>query len=136
MVFTLNFWTLVCYALGHEFQPRWQQTIFRTQAQHLCFIHDAIWFVWFDTFICLLNLSCELWNRKLKLKEIYLKKSSSRYSTPLCSTISPLKWGHISEWERDDDSNWNLKQQNLCNQVFPTLPIGCQNKTYFLLFLF
>ena len=29
--------------------PLWWQTIFRTQAQHLCFIHDSIWFIWFDT---------------------------------------------------------------------------------------
>ena len=36
-----------------------------------CFIHDSIWFVWFDTIICLSNLSCELWSRKLKIKEIY-----------------------------------------------------------------
>ena len=71
MVFTLNFWTSVRYALGHEFEPRWRQTLFRTQAQHLCFIHNS---VWFDTIICLSNLSCELWSRKLKIKEIYFKK--------------------------------------------------------------
>ena len=58
-----------------EFEPRWWQTLFWTQAQHLCFIHDSIWFVWFDTIICLSNLSCELWNRKLEIKEIYFKKS-------------------------------------------------------------
>ena len=73
VVFTLNFWTSVRYALGREFKPRWRQTLFRTQAQHLCFIHDSIWFVWFDTIICLSNLSCELWSRKLK-KKIFLKK--------------------------------------------------------------
>ena len=64
----------LCHALGCEFKPWWWQTLFRTQAQHLCFIHDSIWFIWFDTIICLSNLSCELWNRKLKIKEIYLKK--------------------------------------------------------------
>ena len=74
VVFTLEFWTLVCYALGREFEPWWCQTLFRTQAQHLCFIHNSVWFVWFDTIICLSNLSCELWSRKLKIKEIYLKK--------------------------------------------------------------
>ena len=31
------------------------------------------WFIWFDTIICLSNSSCELWNRKLKIKEIHLK---------------------------------------------------------------
>ena len=56
------------HALGHELQPWWQQTLFRAPAQHLCFIHDSIWFIWFDTIICLSNLSCELWNRKLKIK--------------------------------------------------------------------
>ena len=63
------------HALGHEFEPWWQQTLYRTQAQHLCFIHDSIWFIWFDTIICLSNLSCEVWNRKLKIKEIYLIKT-------------------------------------------------------------
>ena len=29
------------------------------------------WFIWFDTIICLSNLSCELWNRK---KRKYFKK--------------------------------------------------------------
>ena len=29
----------------------------------------------FDTIICLSNLSCELWNRKLKIIEIYLNKN-------------------------------------------------------------
>ena len=57
------------HALGCEFEPWWQQTLFQTQAQHLCFLHDYIWFIWFDTIICLANLSCELWNRKLKIKE-------------------------------------------------------------------
>ena len=37
-------------------------------AQHLHFLHDSIWFIWFETIICLSNLSCELWNRKLKIK--------------------------------------------------------------------
>ena len=59
------------FALGCEFKPQWRQTLFRTQAQHLCFLHDSIWFIWFDTIICLSNLLCELWNRKLKIKEIY-----------------------------------------------------------------
>ena len=66
------------HALDHEFEPRWQLTLFWTQAQHLRFIHDSIWFVWFDTIICMSNLSWELWNRKLKIKEIYFKKTSKR----------------------------------------------------------
>ena len=51
-----------------------------------CFIHDSIWFVWFDTIICLSNLSCELWNRKLKIKEIYFKK---KYLMVSCEDRSP-----------------------------------------------
>ena len=69
----LNIGTLR-HALGHEFEPHWWQTLFWTQAQHLCFLHDSIWFIWFDTIICLSNLSCELWNRKLKINKIYFKK--------------------------------------------------------------
>ena len=84
VVFTLDYWTTVHCALGREFEPRWRQTLFRTHAQHLCFIHNSVWFVWFDTIICLSNLSCELWSRKLKIKEIYLKKNLSLYS-----------WSHV-----------------------------------------
>ena len=62
----------LCHALGCELKPWWQQTLFRTQAQHLHFLHDSIWFIWFDTIMS--NLSCELWNRKLKIKEIYFLK--------------------------------------------------------------
>ena len=54
------------HVLGCEFEPWWWQTLFRTQAQHLCFLHDSISFIWFDTVICLSNLSCELWNKKWK----------------------------------------------------------------------
>ena len=51
----------------------WWQTLLQTQAQHLHFLHDSIWFIWFDTIICLPNLSCELWNRKLKIKKLFKK---------------------------------------------------------------
>ena len=30
---------------------------------------DSIWFSWFDIIICLSNLSCDLWNRKLKINK-------------------------------------------------------------------
>ena len=69
----LNIITLY-YALGREFKPQWQQTLFQTQALHLCFLHDSIWFIWFDTIICLSNLSYELWNRKLKKTKFIFKK--------------------------------------------------------------
>ena len=61
--------------LGLEFTPRWWQTLYLTQAQHLLFCHD---FICFDTIICLSNLSCELWNRKLKRNKIsfYFQKHS------------------------------------------------------------
>ena len=77
----------LCHALGREFKPRWRQTLFWTQAQHLCFIHDYIWFIWFDTIIYLSNLSSELWNRKLKIKEIYFKKNRSIWSHCSLNTI-------------------------------------------------
>ena len=69
------------HALGHEFEPWWRQTLFRTQAQHRRFLHDSIWFIWLDTIIWLSNLSCELWNRKLKTKEIYFKKIIKKSET-------------------------------------------------------
>ena len=83
------------HALGHEFKPWWWQTLFWTQAQHLRFIHDSIWFIWFDTNICLLNLSCEFWNRKLKIKEIYFKKIQP--SDPYPFNIDLLQLDLISD---------------------------------------
>ena len=68
---------LVCCAvpMDHEFEPQWWQTLFWTQAQHLCFLHDSIWFIWFEINICLSNLSCELSNKKLKINKYIFKKS-------------------------------------------------------------
>ena len=67
----LNSWvaliiSILRHGLGREFKPWWQQTLFQTQAQHLHFIHDSIWFIWLDTFICQSNLSCELWTENWK----------------------------------------------------------------------
>ena len=44
-------WISVHWAMpwGCEFEPQWWQTLFWTQAQHLHFFHDSIWFIWFDT---------------------------------------------------------------------------------------
>ena len=61
------------HTLGHEFGPRWQQTLYWTQAEHLCFFHDSIWFIWLNTIFCVSNLSCELWNRKLKINYFFKK---------------------------------------------------------------
>ena len=65
----------LCHALGHEFASWWWQTRYQTQAQHFTVFHDSIWLIWFVIIFCLLNLSCELWRRKLKTNEIYFKKS-------------------------------------------------------------
>ena len=62
----------LCHALGREFEPQWWQTLYWAQA-HLQFFHDSIWFIWFDTIICLSNLSRELRNRKLT---IFFKKTT------------------------------------------------------------
>ena len=61
------------YTLGHEFTPQRQQILYQTQAQHLHFFHNSIWFIWFDTIICLSFFSFELWNRKLKMNKIWLR---------------------------------------------------------------
>ena len=80
------------HALGCEFKPWWRQTLFGTQAQHLCFLHYIIWLIWFDTIICLSNLSCELWNRKMIIN-IFFKKMNGfikgRYKW-LCSISAPF----------------------------------------------
>ena len=43
-------------------------------SRHNIYAFFIILFGLFDTFICLSKLSCELWNRKLKINEIYLKR--------------------------------------------------------------
>ena len=62
----------LCHALGHEFELWWQQTLFWTQAQYLHFLHYSIWFIWFNTIIFPSNMSCDLWNKRLKTNEIFL----------------------------------------------------------------
>ena len=66
------------HTLAYEFTTPWRQTLYQTQEQHLHFYHDSVWL--FDLillFVCQTNLSCELWNRKLKLKinKVYSFKS-------------------------------------------------------------
>ena len=65
--------------------------------------HDSIWFVWFDTIICLSNLSCELWNRKLKIKEfIFFKKNLPFYGM----------WGsRKTSWDGPANKNNNKRIQ-------------------------
>ena len=96
---------------GSEFEPHWRQTLFWTQAQHLCFIHDSIWFVSFDTIICLSNFSCQLWNRILKIKKNIFKKSlvsfffcfncSSSSLNGFSLKITKFGWKHL---DRDFDN--------------------------------
>ena len=58
------------HAMGCEFKPWWWQTLFRTQAKHLCFLHVSIWFILFKTIICHLNCVTENWKWNLFLKSI------------------------------------------------------------------
>ena len=80
------------HALGCEFKPQWWQTLFQTPAQHLRFIHDSIWF---DYIICLSNLSCELWNRKLKIKETFFKKRKKYYLKALKRLATVLERNNV-----------------------------------------
>ena len=63
----------------HWYMRRWGQASVMTNSLSdpittSMLFPDSIWFIWFDTFICLSNLSCYLWNRKLKIKEFLKKK--------------------------------------------------------------
>ena len=58
------------HAMGCEFKPWWWQTLFRTQAKHLRFLHVSIWFILFKTIICHLNCVTENWKWNLFLKSI------------------------------------------------------------------
>ena len=88
---------MLCYAMGDKFLPWWWQTLYHTQAQYLDFF-----MIWFDTVICLSNLSCELGIRKFKINKHYfeiqilvLKKlswfqllySNGKFRRPICFTI-------------------------------------------------
>ena len=63
----------LCHALGCEFEPWWQQTLFQTQAQHLCFLHDSIWLIWYY----FLSVKFVMWivKQKIENKRNLLKKS-------------------------------------------------------------
>ena len=65
-------WTLVHCAMPWAVSWALVMTLFWTQAKHLCFLHAYIWFIWFDTNICLSNLSCELLNRKQKMENKFI----------------------------------------------------------------
>ena len=99
----LNIGTLH-HALGCELKPQWRQTLFWTQAQHLYFVHDSIWFIWFDTIIWLSNLSCEFWNRKLKINEIYFIKIFAFYEKSK-ETKYEIKSRQGSHWVVWENSN-------------------------------
>ena len=47
----------------------------RPKHNNIYTFYDSILYIWFETIICLLKLSCELWNRKLKINEILFKKN-------------------------------------------------------------
>ena len=62
VVFALDFWTLVCYALSREFEPRCRQLFFGPKHNIYALFHDfyLIYLIWYYN-ICLSNLSlnCE-----------------------------------------------------------------------------
>ena len=86
----------LCHAMGYEFEPWWWQRLFWTQAQHLRFLHDSIWFIWFDTIICLANLSvkfaCELCNRRIENKRNVFKNTrleeSKMHGVSMCRLLA------------------------------------------------
>ena len=53
----------------------------------------SVCFVWFDTIICLSNLSCELWNKKLKIKEIYFFKNLPHWRSQCFIIVDQCKRG-------------------------------------------
>ena len=61
----------LCHALGCEFKPWWWQTLFRTQAQHLCFIHDSIWFICLSKFVMWI-VKQKIENKRNLFKKIYI----------------------------------------------------------------
>ena len=113
MVGCLNSWVVshlaliistLHHALGCEFEPWWQQTLFQTQAQHLHFLDDSIRFIWFDTIICRSYLSCEWWNRKLKINDFFQKKiylSFENSNEPVTKSEAVKLFWHLVDPEDD-----------------------------------
>ena len=76
-------WSLVHCAIGHEFKPQWQQTLFRTQAQHLCFIHDfyliyLIWYYYFSVKFFMWIVKQKIENKRIFLYRVVSGKSSCK----------------------------------------------------------
>ena len=66
-----------------------------TQAQHLCFY--ITYFIWSDTtYFCLLNLSINCENGRLKIKIIYLKNTPFQWSFEVVSQWSVRSF-HVRE---------------------------------------
>ena len=111
------------HALGHEFKPQWQQTLFWIQAQHLHFNHDSIWFIWFDNIICVLNLSWELWNRR---KWFFFNFFSSEciyyFPSDLAKSYQSKFWSSI-----DDEVHFRSRLRFRSENIFDF------NKLHFLL---
>ena len=55
--------------LDREFEPWWQQSLFQTQGQHLHFLDDSIWFIWYYY----LSVKVVMWfvEQKIENKQIY-----------------------------------------------------------------
>ena len=131
------------HALGREFEPWWWHTLFWTQAQHLRFIHDSIWFIWFDTIICLSNLSCELWNRKLKIKK-KLKKNILLahlevncqlilgYDVVHCSSIILYsKWVSVLFYFKFENLSQRISKAEDQTRIYYELKYICYGNIYF-----
>ena len=59
---------------------------------NICAFYDSIWFIWFNTIISQSNLSCQLWNRKLKInKKIILKIKNLCSLLGVCRTCFPWR---------------------------------------------
>ena len=87
----LNIGTLR-HALGCEFKPPWRQTLFRTQAQHLCFIHDSIliWYYYLSVKFVMWIVEQIIENKKIIFKKhnkisIYIYSWPSIVHTYLCN---------------------------------------------------
>ena len=108
----------------------------RAQAQHLCYLHDFSWFIWFYTFICLSNFSCELWKRKLKISE-FLKNLTIPSSITLydCGEYSSEKLALALIGDKTHNGglkffiSWHHKWQKICS-IDPCcgVNIKCQSK--------
>ena len=106
--------SMPCHTLGKSLHLG-DNKLFLDSSTTSTLFHDSIWLIWFETFISLSNLSCELWKRKLKINKNYLNKNIKRKQgqTVILTTFILMP----SERETDHRAVWPVKSRQMSIKV-------------------